>query len=157
MTGRSFSFLPGVNGGHHDISHHQNNAAQLDRYEKINVWHVEQYGYMLQRMKEIKEGSGTLLDEFVAALRLFEPGSHATDDVQPYLWGKHCLNAVTCASAMAMLPLAELVSRDDIRTLCQDLHREVISVALAEGVEPREFDGFNPMAFSPGAPPEPAH
>ena len=62
VTGRSFSFLPGVNGGHHDISHHKNNDAQLDQYEKINRWHVEQYAWMLGRMKEIKEGSGTLLD-----------------------------------------------------------------------------------------------
>lgn len=67
VTGRNFSFLPGVNGGHHDISHHQNNAAQLDRYEKINVWHVQQYGYMLQRMKEIKEGPDSLLDNCMVA------------------------------------------------------------------------------------------
>lgn len=67
VTGRNFSFLPGVNGGHHDISHHQNNEAQLDRYEKINVWHAEQYAYMLQRMKEIKEGPGTLLDNSMVA------------------------------------------------------------------------------------------
>ena len=67
VTGRSFSFLPGVNGGHHDISHHKNNDKQLDQYELINKWHVEQYGYMLGRMKEIKEGSGTLLDHSMVA------------------------------------------------------------------------------------------
>ena len=67
VTGRNFSFLDGVNGGHHDLSHHSNDGGKLDQYEKINRWHVEQYGYMLDRMKEIKEGEGTLLDTSMVA------------------------------------------------------------------------------------------
>ncbi len=67
VTGRNFSFLEGVNGGHHDLSHHSNDVAKLDQYEKINRWHVEQYAYMLDRMKSIKEGSGTLLDHSMVA------------------------------------------------------------------------------------------
>ncbi|MBK1827609.1 DUF1552 domain-containing protein [Haloferula rosea] len=62
VTGRNFSFLEGVNGGHHPISHHKGNKDQLDQYEKINRWHVEQYAYLLDRMKELKEGEGSLLD-----------------------------------------------------------------------------------------------
>lgn len=67
VTGRNFSFLEGVNGGHHEISHHSNNAKTLDEYERINRWHVEQYAHMLDRMKEIKEGDGTLLDRSMVA------------------------------------------------------------------------------------------
>ncbi len=67
VTGRNFSFLEGVNGGHHDLSHHSNDGKKLDQYEKINRWHVEQYGYMLDRMKEIKEGEGNLLDHSMVA------------------------------------------------------------------------------------------
>jgi hypothetical protein len=62
VTGRNFSFIEGVNGGHHDLSHHSNDVAKLDQYERINKWHIEQYAYMLDRMKNIKEGDGTLLD-----------------------------------------------------------------------------------------------
>jgi len=62
VTGRNFSFIDGVNGGHHAISHHKGNKDQLDQYEKINRWHVEQYAYLLGRMKELKEGEGSLLD-----------------------------------------------------------------------------------------------
>lgn len=62
VTGRNFSFLEGVSGGHHEISHHKNVKGQLDQYERINRWHVEQYSYLLDRMKEVKEGDGTLLD-----------------------------------------------------------------------------------------------
>jgi hypothetical protein len=67
VTGRNFSFLEGVNGGHHDLSHHSNDPKKLDQYELINRWHVEQYGYMLDRMKEIKEGEGNLLDRSMVA------------------------------------------------------------------------------------------
>lgn len=67
VTGRNFSFLDGVNGGHHDLSHHSNDPKKLDQYELINRWHVEQYGYMLDRMKEIKEGEGNLLDRSMVA------------------------------------------------------------------------------------------
>ena len=62
VSGRNFSFLPGVKGGHHQISHHANKADALEQYQKINQWHVEQYGYMLGRMKQIREGDSTLLD-----------------------------------------------------------------------------------------------
>ncbi len=67
VTGRNFSFLDGVNGGHHEISHHSNDATKLAQYEKINRWHVEQYAGMLDRMSEIKEGDGTLLDHSMIA------------------------------------------------------------------------------------------
>ena len=62
VSPRNFSFLEGVRGGHHEISHHKNDAANLEQYQRINRWHVEQYAYMLERMKQIREGEGTLLD-----------------------------------------------------------------------------------------------
>jgi hypothetical protein len=62
VSGKNFSFLPGVNGGHHEISHHENNKEKLAQYQKISQWHMAQYAYMLGRLKSIKEGEGTLLD-----------------------------------------------------------------------------------------------
>jgi len=51
-----------VHGGHHDISHHSNEQNKIEQYQKINRWHVEQLAYVMERMKSIKEGDGTLLD-----------------------------------------------------------------------------------------------
>ncbi|HYG74180.1 MAG TPA: DUF1552 domain-containing protein [Planctomycetota bacterium] len=62
VSGKNFSFIPGVNSGHHQISHHENDKAKLEEYKKIGVWHLQQYAYMLEKMKQIKEGDGTLLD-----------------------------------------------------------------------------------------------
>ncbi len=73
VSGKNFSFLPGVSGAHHQISHHENNAEKLEQYKRINTWHLQQYAYMLERLKTIQEGQGTLLDNsmilFGAGLR----------------------------------------------------------------------------------------
>ena len=89
VSGKNFSFLDGVSGSHHSISHHKNDKKQLDQYQIINTWHTEQYAYMLQRMKEIPEGSATLLDN---SMVLFGSGirdgnAHATKDIPIVLGG----------------------------------------------------------------------
>ncbi|MBL9124357.1 MAG: DUF1552 domain-containing protein [Planctomycetaceae bacterium] len=62
VSGRSFSFVDGVSDGFHPLSHHENNADKQEQYKRINRYHVEQYAYLLGRMKQIREGDGTLLD-----------------------------------------------------------------------------------------------
>jgi hypothetical protein len=62
VSGRNFSFVDGVNDGFHPLSHHENNADKREQYKRINRYHVEQYAYLLRRMKETKEGEGSLLD-----------------------------------------------------------------------------------------------
>jgi hypothetical protein len=68
VSGRNFSFLDGVRGGHHDISHHQKNADKLEMYYRINRWHVEQYAYLLNKLKSMPEGEGTVLDNSMILL-----------------------------------------------------------------------------------------
>ena len=58
---RSYDFL-GVQGGHHDISHHQKRTENLDKLQVIDTWEVAQFAYLLQRMDSIQEEDGTLLD-----------------------------------------------------------------------------------------------
>lgn len=62
VSGKNFSFLPGVKGGHHELSHHDGKQEKLDAYEKINRWHIEQYTYLIETLKSIREGDGNLLD-----------------------------------------------------------------------------------------------
>lgn len=62
VSGRNFSFVDGVRGSHHELSHHENNKDKIEQYQRINRWHVEQFAYMLEKMKGIPEGEGTLLD-----------------------------------------------------------------------------------------------
>ena len=62
VSGRNFSFLPGVSGGHHDMSHHENKPEKIKQYRRITRWHAEQLAYLLERMQAVPEGNGTLLD-----------------------------------------------------------------------------------------------
>jgi len=62
VSGRNFSFLDGVSGGHHDMSHHENKEDKIHAYKEITKWHCAQLAYFLDRLKSIPEGDGTLLD-----------------------------------------------------------------------------------------------
>lgn len=52
----------GISEGHHTLSHHQNDPVKLDKISRINQFHVDQFAYILHRLRSIKEGDGTLLD-----------------------------------------------------------------------------------------------
>jgi hypothetical protein len=63
VSGRNFTgLIDGVKGGHHEYSHHEGKKEKYEPYSKINRWHVEQFAYMIEKMRSIKEGDGTLLD-----------------------------------------------------------------------------------------------
>jgi hypothetical protein len=51
-----------VPDGHHNLSHHGGNPDKLEKIRRINRFNVTQLGYLLQKMKSIPEGDGTLLD-----------------------------------------------------------------------------------------------
>jgi hypothetical protein len=62
VSGRNFSFVDGVKGAHHQLSHHSNQPFKIEQYRRINRWHVEQFAWMIQKMRGIREGERTLLD-----------------------------------------------------------------------------------------------
>src|SRR5262249_55360213 len=80
----------GVKGGHHETSHHGRDPKKLEQYDKITAWHVAQYAYMLGKMKAIKEGETTLLDNsmvlFGSALR--DGNSHNPHNLPILLGGR---------------------------------------------------------------------
>ena len=63
VSSRSFNFLGAGIGSHHETSHHEHKPDKLEHYQQINQWHVEQYAYFLGKLKSIREGNGTLLDQ----------------------------------------------------------------------------------------------
>jgi len=62
VSGRNFSFLDGVRGGHHELSHHEGKEEKIEQYKRITRWHVEQFARLVGRLAAIPEGEGSLLD-----------------------------------------------------------------------------------------------
>ena len=62
QSAHDYSFLDGVKGNFHGLSHHRDIPETRAQYEKIIDWHTTQLAYMLTKMKSLKEGDGTLLD-----------------------------------------------------------------------------------------------
>ncbi len=60
-SNRSYGKL-GVSQGHHSISHHQKKEDNLSNIQKIDEYHVQQFAYIIEKMKSIKENDKTLLD-----------------------------------------------------------------------------------------------
>lgn len=56
-----------VSEGHHDLSHHGNDKAKQEKISRINRFHTTQLAYLAEKMKSVREGDGTLLDNCLLA------------------------------------------------------------------------------------------
>ncbi len=90
VSGRSFAFLGSGFGSHHETSHHENNAAKLLQYQRINGWHVEQYAYLIEKLRGIREGDGSLLDQCMIVLGagMRDGNEHSPKDLPIILAGR---------------------------------------------------------------------
>jgi len=86
-----------------------------------------------------------------ALLRDFEPDAIVTPDIWAYLWGKLGYGAMLFAQALGEAGIADCLARPELLPLWRQLGAEAIRVALAEGVQPRGFNGYEIDAFRPGA------
>jgi hypothetical protein len=62
QSDQDYSFLPGVKGAFHGISHHGNDPARKEQYGKIIDWHTGQLAGFLNKVKNLDEGGTSLLD-----------------------------------------------------------------------------------------------
>jgi hypothetical protein len=90
VSNRNFTFLDGVHGNHHSISHHMDKTETLEEYIRITAWHIEQYAYFLNKLKSIKEGDKTLLDNsmVVFASDLRDGNRHSPRNLPILLGGR---------------------------------------------------------------------
>jgi hypothetical protein len=90
-SNRAYPFI-GVPEGHHDLSHHGNDAAKKQKIRDINRFHAQQLAYLLQKLNSIPEGDGTLLDH---SMIVYGSGNsdgdrHNHDDLPIVLAGGGC-------------------------------------------------------------------
>ena len=86
-------------------------------------------------------------------LAVFEHEAIVTDDIMGYLWGKLGYGALLFATALTDDSIADVLDNPAYRAILTATAREATAVALARGVTPRGFNGFDPAAFAPGGSP----
>lgn len=60
-SNRSYPMVD-VKEGHHELSHHGNDAEKVAKISKIDRYLVEQFAYFLEKLNSIREGERTLLE-----------------------------------------------------------------------------------------------
>lgn len=61
-SNRSFAEI-GIPEGHHDLSHHRNNAEWIQKLSDIDLWYAKQFGRFIERLRDTKDVDGkSLLD-----------------------------------------------------------------------------------------------
>ena len=100
---------------------------------------------------EIDGTVGGRTEEMHQLLRVFEPDAVLTDNIWGYLWGKLAYGAMLFATAINNDSMADNFANPSRSELWVAIGREVMGLATKRGIQPVGFNGFNPMAYLPGA------
>ncbi len=91
LSQMNFRFIEGVRGALHLDLTHNGKAPELEAmYLKTNQYHVQQFTYLVERLKAIDEGGSSLLDNslLMLASSLFDGDAHGADQLPIVLAGK---------------------------------------------------------------------
>jgi hypothetical protein len=91
LSQMNFGFLDGVKGALHlDLTHNGKAVTTEAMYLKTNQFHFAQFAYLVDRLKKIQEGDGTLLDNcmLLGGSNLFDGDSHGADQMPLLLAGR---------------------------------------------------------------------
>ncbi len=82
VSGRAYPEI-GVSDSHHPLSHHQNEAAKLERLHKINEYHFRQFAHLVDKLSKTPEGDGMMLDHsvFMYGTGISDSNTHFHDDL----------------------------------------------------------------------------
>ena len=88
-SNRSYKMV-GVNEGHHQLSHHRNEDALMEKIRKIDTYLAKGFGYFLKTLKSMPEGEGNVLDNsmVVYGSGLSDGNRHSHHDLPIVLAGK---------------------------------------------------------------------
>jgi len=88
VSGRAYPEI-GVSDSHHPLSHHQDEPAKLERLHKINEYHFRQFAYLVDKLANLPEGDGSMLDStlFLYGTGISDSNTHFHDDLPIALVG----------------------------------------------------------------------
>ena len=82
--------MVGAKDGHHSLSHHRNKEELMAQLRIIDRYLVTQYAYFVAKLRSIREGEGTLLDNCMVLYGsgLGDGNSHTHDHLPIVLAGR---------------------------------------------------------------------
>ncbi len=85
----NMSFLNGVQGNHHTISHHGNKAGALKMFALVNSYFIGEYAYFLNKLRSMQEGGSNVLENSLVLLgtNLSNGQLHGSKNVPAILGG----------------------------------------------------------------------
>jgi hypothetical protein len=88
-SNRSYKMV-GVNEGHHQLSHHRNDDALMEKIRKIDEYLSKGFSYFLKKLKSVSEGEGNLLDHsmIVYGSGISDANRHSHHDLPIVVAGK---------------------------------------------------------------------
>jgi hypothetical protein len=88
VSGRAYPEI-GVPDSHHPLSHHQDEAAKLERLHKINEYQFRQFAHLVSKLAGMPEGDGTMLDHtlLLYGTGISDSNTHFHDDLPIALVG----------------------------------------------------------------------
>ena len=80
----------GIADGHHPLTHHQNKPDMMEKVAQINVYQMQQFAAWMEKLKSIREGDGTLLDNamIVYGAGLSDGNRHTHEDLPTLMVGR---------------------------------------------------------------------
>jgi Protein of unknown function (DUF1552) len=130
VSGKVFSWL-GHQASHHDLSHlGDGDATMVQQITEVNVWYAQQFKYLLDRLAEVPEGDGTMLDNTLVVWgnELSRGNSHGNQPV-PF---------VLAGSAGGAIETGRYLSFDDV-----EHNRMLVSICQAMGLGDTQTFGDN--------------
>ena len=79
----------GIPDGHHPLTHHRNDPVLMEKVAQINCYHVQQFAAWLEKLKSIREGDSTLLNNsmIVYGAGLSDGNRHTHEDLPTLIAG----------------------------------------------------------------------
>jgi uncharacterized protein DUF1552 len=88
-TSRAYREI-GISDGHHPLTHHRNQEDLMEKVAQINCYHMQQFAKWVEKLKAVREGERTLLDNsmIVYGAGLSDGNRHLHEDLPTLIAGR---------------------------------------------------------------------
>lgn len=109
-----------ITSGHHDISHHMNDAGMIGQLAKIGAWEMQQLAYFFDQLKAVPDSVGdqnVLYNSAVFCSSDISDGNRHNHDDMPIVLGGHGGGKLTPGQHISFTPKSRTDPREKVSNL----------------------------------------